>query len=338
MKINDTISSFLKNQRDSVYFESSKVTYNRKLNVFLEYLSRKCDLSDSNWESILRGLDEKSLTLGIVYYIEEYGVQFTSTIDNYLSVISSYFRFLRDDYKIYNSVIDSEEKLKKFKKAVYAQIKAYSLIKSTQKDPINNSIFPKLIEYCDECIVSFSKNSIKNQGYNKPFTNFVSSIITKLVILTGLKPKIIKSLSRKDYNVELNKIKINNYWIHLPDNYSLQFKKYIEIRDLIVLSNSVESLFITREGKELNSNSSMFEVLLPIIGSKEAESVAKAAIMQLIKGEVPLGLIKKLTGFSYETCLHCVELIEEEHQELDKNEFTRKINSRIRELTIFDML
>jgi hypothetical protein len=82
----------------------------------------------------------------------------------------------------------------------------------------------------------------------------------------------------------------------------------------------------------------MFEVLLPIINSKEAESVAKAAIMQLIKGEVPLGLIKNLTGFSYETCLHCVELLEEEHEEVDKNEFTRKINSRLRNLTIFDML
>ncbi|PIH60057.1 hypothetical protein CS562_09055 [Paenibacillus sp. LK1] len=337
MDILGTVYTFLVKNNEGKYFESSSITYRRKLNVFFEYLINECNLTDNNGEDILRGMDEKKFTASVIYYVEQYNIQFSSTVDNYLSVIYSYFRYIRDSFRIVNNIIDSEEKLKKLKGYITSKTKEYSLITRKQKSPINKDVYKEWIDYCDECINNPKNDLIKLIGYNKAFTDFVSAIITKLVLLTGLKIKCIKAITLKDYDFQLNMIKLNNFWIHLPNNYAKQIRKYLEIRNSVV-NQDTESLFINIQGKSLISNASMFEVLEPVIGSKEAESVAKYVIMQQIKVGIPLGSIKKLTGFSYETILHCAELVEEECDINDQHEINRQLDSKLRAMALFDKL
>lgn len=338
MKIKETISTFLMNKQEGIYYESSRVTYRRKLDVFFEFLVTKCSLSDDNFEDILRGMDEKRFVESAAYYIEQYNVQFISTIDNYLSVIISYFRFVRDSLKITNSIIDSEVKQNNLKEAIHLMAKKYSLIPREQKSPITEKVFNKLLDYCDECIENPKSELIKTTGYNKAFTNWVSAIATKLVMLTGLKNKCVKSLIRDDFNDELNIIRINKLWIHLPNRYLLQFREYIRIRDSIVGINPNDALFITNKGRPLTNYASMFEVLYPILGCKEVESVAKFVIIQQIKAGFPLQIIKKLTGFSIESCLHCLESLEEENEDINMRSINREVDSKLRGLEIFDRL
>ncbi|PAK51094.1 hypothetical protein CHH75_15295 [Paenibacillus sp. 7541] len=338
MKLKETFNSFLETETEGKYFESSTVTYRRKLEVFCEYLIVIGNLSDNNWEDILRGMNEKKFADSAIYYIENYNIQFYSTLDNYFSVIYSYFRYIRDFLGISNNTIDSEEKLKSLKKLIHAKTKDYNLITKKQKSPISDDVYNELLEYCNECINNPKSDLLKTTGYNKAFTDYVSAIITKLVMYAGLKIKSIKALVRSDINEIVNTLNINNYRIHLPDELSSQIRNYLVIRDSIAGNDPKGALFITNQGKELTSNASMFEVLSAILQSREAESVAKFVIMQQIKTGIPLGQIKKLTGFSYITCLHCAELVEQENERTDKNSINRLLDSRLRSLPLYDKL
>ncbi|WP_218832074.1 hypothetical protein, partial [Paenibacillus campinasensis] len=141
MKLKETFNSFLETETEGKYFESSTVTYRRKLEVFCEYLIVIGNLSDNNWEDILRGMNEKKFADSAIYYIENYNIQFYSTLDNYFSVIYSYFRYIRDFLGISNNTIDSEEKLKSLKKLIHAKTKDYNLITKKQKSPISDDVY-----------------------------------------------------------------------------------------------------------------------------------------------------------------------------------------------------
>ncbi len=346
MTLQETMKSFLKERRDGKFYDSSLVTYKRKLEVFFEFLSVKCGINNNNFEDILRGIGNDKIINSIHYYVKEYDVKFKVTVDNYFTVMKCYFDFISGKFDIRNENFDSTQRFIELKSLVDTKIKELKLDLSRQKSPIIDNVFDNLNEYCNDKIDSLSKDEIiKDQlidsnDYNKPLVQFISAIIVKIVMLTGVKNQVIGKILYKDFDKDLNRLKINNFWIHLPDNLGIQLKKYILVRDSIVTSDSPSyPLFVNKQGVALDTDYNfMFETLKPIIGSKKAECVAKFTIMNMIRKGINSSIIQEFTSFGIDTYLHCQELVNEEKAKEDQKSKSRYLDSKIRSMDIFDKL
>lgn len=305
----------------------------------------KCGIGDNNYQDILRGIGNDKILSSIDYYVTEYNIKFKVTADNYFTVIKCYFDFISEKFNVKNENFDSIQKFNELKDLVNLKIKQLGLDSSDQKSPIMNSLFEKLNAYCNEKIDTLTVDEIINNqivdedDYNKPLVSFISSIVVKLVMLSGVKNQVISRILYGDLDLNLNKIKINNFWIHLPDRLGMQFKKYDIIRSKIVKNDSVKyPLFINKKGDPLDSNSVMFDSLKPIIGNKKAECVAKYTIMNMIRKGINSSIIQEFTSFGNDTFLHCQELVNEEKANEDQKSKNRYLDAKIRSIDNFDLL
>jgi hypothetical protein len=342
----ETKELFLLNWKEGDFYDSSITTYRRKIDVFFEFLINNCGVNDNNYREILRGIGNDKIVQSSVYYVKEYDIKFKVTVESFFTVIKCYFDFISKNYELRNENFDSTLKYEDLKKEIQLTIDKMNLNKSEQKSPIISNSLNKVIKYCDEKINLLSiKELIGNQkvnpkSYNKPLAEFISGIITKIVILTAIKNQVISTLKISDYNKDLNSIKINNFWLHIPDTLGIQMKKYLSVWNELVIEKSDNSpLFINKQGEAINNNYNlMFEVLQSSLGNRSAESVAKYTIMELIKKGANINLIQDLTSFGFDTCLHCQELVNEEKNKEDLKSKNRYIDSKIRSLEIFDLL
>ncbi|URZ17196.1 hypothetical protein [Clostridium felsineum] len=337
---------FLSNINEGDFYDSSRITYSRKINVFYEYLSEKCGVTDSNYEEILSAIGENKLLDSIEFYVNENNIKFKITVENYFTVIKSYFDFISKKYGLNNKNFDSTTKYSNIKDKVDKKIKSLKLEESKQKPPITKSACHNIIEYCDKKIKDFDIKNIninkikKEKSRQKDFNLFVSSFITKIIILTGIKNNVINSIKLKDYKPELNILTINGFDIHLPNELGVQIKKYILVRDQISTNKDVDGpFFINRQGHEIGTNYNFaFTILKDLLNSNSAESVAKYTIIQFINKGININLVKELTGFGDDTFMHCQEIVNEEKNKEDIVAKNRYIDSKIRSIEIFDIL
>lgn len=159
-------------------------------------------------------------------------------------------------------------------------------------------------------------------------------------MFSGIKSKTICKVLLSDYDDSLNKIKLNGYWLHLPDALSSQLKNYIILRNQMCNVYGVsELLFLDRNGDSVGTAySSIFIVMSQALGMQKAECIAKFTIIQFIKVGLKPSYILSLTGYSYETFLHCYEVFEESSEEISMITKTKEIDSKIRITEFFDEL
>lgn len=346
MELKKTIENFLIERREGNFYDSSIVTYKRKLEVFFEFLYLKCGISDDNFQELLRGIGEEKIINSIEYYVYEYDIKFKVTVENFFTVIKGYFDFISSKYNIKNDNFDSTQKYSNLKLLVDRKIGELGLNTSRQKPPITKVVFNTLNKYCNEKIDVLSKYELINcqlqdeNNYNKPLVEFISAIATKLVMLTGIKNQVIGKIAIKDLCLSLNKIRINSYWIHLPDRLGMQFRKYMDVRSEIAKDKSEEAaLFINKQGYPINNEYRiMFEVLVSVVGDRKAECVSKYTIMNMIRKGINSTIIQEFTSFGSDTFLHCQELVNEEKSKEDLRSKSRYIDSKIRSLESFDEL
>ncbi len=344
MKFNDTKEQFLNSCTDGDFYDSSLATYRRKVEVFFEFLTKDYGVNDNNFREILRGIDNIAITKSIEFYVNKYSISFKNTIDTYISVIKSYFDFLNKNLDIKNDNFDSLINYSEIKNSVAEKIIDLKLeVTTEQKSPIAEHTFMKILHKCDEILNSYTfeyikKNSTKSK--NNPVQLFTSAIITKLIMLTGLKNQVIDTIKVKDYNPELNIITINNFSIHLPNGLGKQMKLYLQLRNSIITNESEEyQLFVKKDGTSIGTSYEYaFKILKDTLGSASAECVAKYTIMQMIKKGMNIYMIKILTKFGIESCLHCQELVNDEKINEDITSQNRYIDSKIRSIDVFDLL
>lgn len=181
---------------------------------------------------------------------------------------------------------------------------------------------------------------IKQEGYSSAYTYFVSALATKIVLYTGIKNSILVELPYSAYDGAHNKIFINGYNIHLPDELVQQMQKYIEVRRQIIQPNeNVDILFINRKSENRSlGNATLFYILTEIIGTKKATTVAKYRILQMIEQNIPSDIIKQFTGYSDEVFGHCQEMYDIDNGGTDMLAKTRKLDSGLRAIENYDEL
>lgn len=126
------------------------------------------------------------------------------------------YKFLSNKYGKTNDYFQDSIKREEFKEAFERKIKELCLRDSDMQEPIGREMAEKILGECNKLIdgIDIKKILRKEKGV---YSNYISSLIVKLVLIYGLKNEAIRKLKIKDYNDQLNDLIINNYRVHLPD-------------------------------------------------------------------------------------------------------------------------
>lgn len=322
--------------------DGSKLLYSRKIQVFTEFLTDKCSVNDSNFKETLRGIDIDKILKSIEYYVKNYDIKFKCTVDNFITVIKSFFQFIDKEYKIHNDNFDSNTKLDMLDEFINKKIDELKLNKTEKKEPLSETDFNLLLNRCDECIKNFNINGYNtNSKYNGNTSMFISAIIMKLVMYTGIKNSVIPTIKGNDYNFELNQIKINGLWINLPNGLSLNMQKYAKLREKILPNETNEEkkdnqFFINSSGQYMKKATSdeVYRIMSQELGITEGEALCKYTIMKHIEAGINIMDIMELTTFSIKTCEHCKECLNEKLNKT-KNKY---INTKLRGSMLYEIL
>lgn len=339
MSFSNTIEKFLAFKKDdSDFFESSLTTYRCKINVFKEYMLDTIKLNDINYERILRGMNEEEIIKSLEDYVLTRGIKFINTANCYMTVLKEYFMFLLNQLEIRNEVFSSIERLNKLEKLVGDQIKKLNLREADDKKPISENGFKRLNDHCNRIIDEFEINQMKafDGKYKNPYDNFVSAMMTKIVMFFGVKSFRPLEIEKNHLDLDLNMLKIDNYWIHLPNNLSRQLKKYYRI-SIELFGQKSNMLFVDRNGNSFDANSygQTYKVINDIFGTSSAEIVAKYTIIEMIKQGINVSLILDLTGFGVDTYFYCQEAVDEGKSVVDR---TKYLDSKMRKLDIYEFV
>lgn len=338
MTFDDVIEAFM-NSVETDKSGGTPVTYKRKIYVFQEYVNLKLEAKDVNFQSILSAMTKEQLVDSLAYYVTTYDVRYVTTAENYITVIGVFFDFIAFSYQWKNALFETKSKNMELKIAYEKKISELGLNVKEQVEPLNDDEAKKLLNICNNKIDNATIDEVINGAVNGNFSAYMSSLISKLVLLYGTKNNCINELKISDYDCKLNKIKINGFWVHLPDSFAIQMNKYLEFRRQILGMEEETRLFVDiRKGKRKLDNNKMFAVLKEVTGNVKATSIAKYGIIQMIKLGVPSHIIKEFTGYSNDVYQYCQEKVDEQNGILMTNEKSKLLDSALRKNNLYDKM
>ncbi len=337
MDFKDEIELFLDVQREEKGIATEKI-YRGKIYAFYEFVSLELREMDVTYMYFLNMMDKDSLLKGVEYYVKAGNLKSRAAVDVFYSVLGNFYKYLLNKYGKTNDYFQESRKKAEFKEAYEKKIKELHLRNSDTEEPIEEEIAKKILKECDELIncVDIERILRKEKGV---YSNYISSLMVKLVLLYGLKNEAIRGLKIKDYNDQLNDLIINNYRVRLPDGLAIQMKKYKEIRRRFLEKYEIESerLFFDdyNSEKELD-NTKMFIVLKKVTGNMQARGVAKYAIIQLLREGIPAYIISDFTSYKEDVLDYCQEQVDAERGLSLLSEKSRVLDSALRKNDLFD--
>jgi len=321
--------------------------YKTKLRIFHEYLIERYSIKDNNYDKIVGCLSPEEILESVDSYIVRDGrkkIESCSPVRVYLTAVLEYLKFIysNNNYQIKNDFINDQQKQKDLRAAFDLLLKNRKLKESEADVHITQEECEALISKCNLYIDVQDDELIRGDAYNKKYSKFLSAIILKFVLAFGTSSETLNNLKLYDYNFALNSVKINGYSVRLPDSLALQMQKYVCIRNEVVAEIDKDRLFVKRQGSsakrsaqhnKLNS-SVICDVLNEVTGKKSVRSVAKHAIIEMIKAGIPQYLITNFTGYSYEIYNYCLDIANDEPSIGDNS----LLDSRLRLLKSYEML
>lgn len=334
------VSAFVAYQRDEKG-ERTYETYGRKIFVFQEYLETKKaqNIIEEKYRAFLRTIKISDILESVEYYVLTYNIRYKSTTDSYLAALFVFFSYIQEKLGIQNEYFDINSKSKELRASYEEQVKQLKLNIGEQAMPILPAEFERLVKICDKNIDNVADDELVNGNNNGVYSLYISSLITKFVLLFGTRNKIISEININDYDHRLNKITIRGYSVHLPDKLASQMHRYLIVRQKIIASSSPnEHLFVDFNASQKLENAKMFFVLKSTFGTTKALTISKYAIIQMMKNRIPLSSIMGFTGFSQTVCVHCQEIIEEQNGISNSVEKNRQLDAALRQSETFDNL
>lgn len=336
-----TFDEVIRNFMSSVETDKANgtsVTYKRKIYVFQEYVNLVLQAKDVNFQSILTAMTKEQLVDSVEYYVKTYDVKYVATVETYNTVVGVFFDFISSDYRWKNPLFETRTKNLELKAAYDKKISELKLNAKEQVEPLTDKEAEQLLDACDNKIDNATLEKLENGANNGEFSSYISSLISKIVLLFGTKNGCLNELKIFDYDCKLNKIKINGFWVHLPDKFAIQMRNYMKFREQILDSEEEEKLFVDiRKDKRKLDNTKMFYILKRITGNVQAKSIAKYAIIQMIKLGVPSHTIKEFTGYSNDVYQFCLESNEQDSL-LMAFEKSKLLDSALRRSNLYDKM
>lgn len=337
MNLKDVIEDFLDKQRKE-NGEATARTYKRKIDSFYEYLTLELKADYANYMKILADLSLEDLLRSVEYYVQAGNIKSRSTVDIFYAVLGNFYKYLNDKYGLKNEYFQKIDKMNNLKIEFENKIRELGLKDSEQQIPIDNHMAKKVLRFCDDTIDSIQITEVleKKRGI---YSNYISAIIVKLVLLYGLKNDTIRSIKIEDYDEPLNSLIINNYRIKLPDKLAIQMKQYKKVRKMYLDQFNITSVKLFFDDVNIDKrldNTKMFVVLNSTMGNTQAGSVAKYAIKQMLINGIPVHIVREFTGYKMDVINHCQDLIDEERGVILIKDKCRILDSAIRMSDLFD--
>lgn len=337
MTFNEVIKEFMR-EVETNKTDGTSVTYKRKIYVFQEYVNIILQAKDVNFQSILTAMTKEQLVDSMQYYVKTYDVKYVATVETYNTVVGVFYDFISSAYGWKNPLFETRTKNLELKEAYDKKISELKLNTKEQVEPLTDKDAEKLLKICDNKIDNVTIDILKNGANNGEFSAYISSLISKIVLLFGTKNASLNELKIFDYDDRLNKLKINGFWVHLPDKFAIQMRSYVKFREQILETEEEERLFVDiRKEKRKLDNTKMFYILKGVTGNVQAKCIAKYAIIQMIKLGVPSHMIKEFTGYSDDVYQFCQEKNEQDSI-LMTLEKSRLLDSALRRSDLYDRM
>lgn len=337
MTFNEVIKEFM-TEVETNKTDGTSVTYKRKIYVFQEYVNIILQAKDVNFQSILTAMTKEQLVDSMRYYVKTYDVKYVATVETYNTVVGVFYDFISSAYGWKNPLFETRTKNLELKEAYDKKISELKLNTKEQVEPLTDKDAEKLLNICDNKIDNATIDILKNGANNGEFSAYISSLISKIVLLFGTKNASLNELKIFDYDDRLNKLKINGFWVHLPDKFAIQMRSYVKFREQILEAEEEERLFVDiRKEKRKLDNTKMFYILKGVTGNVQAKCIAKYAIIQMIKLGVPSHIIKEFTGYSDDVYQFCQEKNEQDTI-LMTIEKSRLLDSALRRSDLYDRM
>lgn len=328
MNVEEIIKKFIANNKPE--------GYEKDIRVFINFLKSK-DIPIINVS--FQGVRTKDVIESMDYYITENNLKAKSPVKRYANAISEFFKYI-----IGNGYIDN--------KTFYEQLLLPTMVNDSYWGKVNEFISKnkrlkekdtfdiltkkevmELIANCDHAIERYIENIDDKIDYNK----VVAALSIKLISLTGVLHRQLRKIKLTNDIEKFNKICISNFRIILPEKYSMQLKKYLEIRKYILEKSNKQSeyLFLTFEGEQLARQTGFISSFLArCTGRNDLNGLIKYSIGQMIMSGVNDSVINRLTCAGNELIKQAIEN-EETYDELYWNKY---LDSRLRTIELFDLI
>jgi hypothetical protein len=334
------------------FTKRSKERYKYILEVYYSFLFNVEGLNDSSVFTYLSGVTYKEVLASLDFYIKNYNVKAEDTCLLYISVIKEFLKYLTKTEIIRNSRIifsfglaDTDEQSFNFHASRHIErlIKDKVIKKSNEGTPFNEEQIACVIDYCNDNLLPLQLN--KKENKENIHNRFVKSLITKLVILTGVSVSDrVYQLKIKDINMNSGYLYIGGYRVYLPFNLRNQLSVYLsEVYNGNI--NDLESyLFLNYKGERLRQpnfvgaliNNVLRRLEIRPLGLKPSSTIclAKYAIIQLIDLGIDRDTIISFTGYGDTVISSC-----KNYADADKESENKKIiTNTLKTLPLFDVL
>lgn len=323
MEFHETIRLFIESKQKSFIQAQG---YEKDLLVFWDFLKSK-NVDDESWLFVLGGANTDLIIEGLKYYIKQNRVNSISTGNRFISVLVEYFQFI-----VEKKIIQNKELYEEMNAPIYSprsfRARVNTWISQKLKDKEGTGTFSQneittLIRDCNETL---NMCMVNDEIFDK---KIVPALILKLIILTGVKYKIIRNLTVSCLNLRYGTITVNNYEIHLPHKLIDHMEAYLSLRQDKTDSNF---LFIQSNGDQLPDKTGNTAYYLGSLTSRtDLTGIIKFAIIEMISKGLGEDIIKEFTGVGKTIFEDCIKLMNRDVQN-DRNAF---LDSRIRELSSY---
>jgi len=326
MNFQETVRLFIESKQESFIQAQG---YEKDLLVFWEFLKTK-NVDDESWLYFLGGANTDLIIEGLKYYIKQNRVNSISTGNRFISVLVEYFQFV-----VEKKIIQNKELYEEMNAPIYSprsfRARVNTWISQNLKDKEGSVTFSQseITTLINDCNETLNMRMVNDEIFDK---KIVPALILKLIILTGVKYKIIRNLTVNCLNLRYGTIAVNNYEIHLPHNFKDQLESYLSLRQDKTDSNL---LFIQSNGDQLPDKTGNTAYYLGSLTTRtDLTGIIKFVIIEMISKGLGEGIIKEFTGVGKTIFEDCVKLMNKDVH-IDRNAF---LDARIRESSSYNKM
>lgn len=345
--INDYIS-FCK--KESFLSQRTIERYEFVLNVFKRYLriapneteESVCNrVSNFTYVELLESLDE---------YIKYNRVKAEDTCFFYLTVLREFIKYQKQSGAIQcdnliSSFGMSDSDMNSFNFQAFSHVSGLIVDKKIKKSdsgpPYSDIEIQRIIAYCDQNIViPKAPEALSKTKYNQ----LVKSLITKIIVLTGVSASRIIQLCFGNLLIETNSIQISGCNISLPKNLRDQLEYYRSSVYRGDTKNESSRLFLDANNNLISGPNTigawiknpLMQIENRPIGSRDSSTIclAKHTIIQLIDQGVDRDTLIAFTGYKDTVISFC-----KDNATMDKqNELLKDLPEKLMAIPVYNKL
>lgn len=258
-------------------------------------------------DTVLGGIDTDDIIASIDFCISNCGFNTKSIARKYSVAIAQLFITLIINQDIKNKDFYEELRASSLEdKSYYARINDYITSHSTLAETETIDTFT---DDEVELLIKLANLEVENTSTHntaKGFERLSALLGIKVILLTGVKYNILRSIKREDIDVKSNTLLINGFKIRLPILLCNQLDYLLGLSE----KSNPKYLFVDFNGKqwgEKTQDSKITYVISKYFGKTDTTGLTKYGITNLVKIGVNDSIIKKLTSANDTIIKKCLE-------------------------------